>query len=131
MSEVPVKMTVNGQPVEESVEPRVLLIHFLRDKLGLTGPHVGCETSHCGACTVDLDGKSDQVLVEIDAEDESAAVELLSDPTRQIAEGIVLLTSRTEAASVSEVVSTLRDLAGVKDVWSISPVFFVRQPRKF
>ena len=58
MSEVPVKMTVNGQPVEETVEPRVLLIHFLRDKLGLTGPHVGCETSHCGACTVDLDGKS-------------------------------------------------------------------------
>ena len=58
MSEVPVKMTVNGQAVEETVEPRVLLIHFLRDKLGLTGPHVGCETSHCGACTVDLDGKS-------------------------------------------------------------------------
>ena len=58
MSEISVKMTVNGQAVEEMVEPRVLLIHFLRDKLGLTGPHVGCETSHCGACTVDLDGKS-------------------------------------------------------------------------
>jgi len=58
MSEIPVKMTVNGQAVEEMVEPRVLLIHFLRDKLGLTGPHVGCETSHCGACTVDVDGKS-------------------------------------------------------------------------
>ena len=58
MSEVSVKMTVNGQAVEEMVEPRVLLIHFLRDKLGLTGPHVGCETSHCGACTIDLDGKS-------------------------------------------------------------------------
>ncbi len=58
MSKIPVKMTVNGQAVEEVVEPRVLLIHFLRDTLGLTGPHVGCETSHCGACTVDLDGKS-------------------------------------------------------------------------
>jgi len=58
MSKVPVKMTVNGQAIEELVEPRLLLIHFLRDKLGLTGPHVGCETSHCGACTVDLDGKS-------------------------------------------------------------------------
>ena len=58
MSKVPVKMTVNGQAVDEMVEPRVLLIHFLRDKLGLTGPHVGCETSHCGACTIDFDGKS-------------------------------------------------------------------------
>jgi carbon-monoxide dehydrogenase small subunit len=58
MSKIPVKMTVNGQAVEELVEPRVLLIHFLREHLGLTGPHVGCETSHCGACTVDLDGKS-------------------------------------------------------------------------
>jgi aerobic carbon-monoxide dehydrogenase small subunit len=58
MSEISVKMTVNGRAVERSVEPRLLLIHFLRDGLGLTGPHVGCETSHCGACTVDLDGKS-------------------------------------------------------------------------
>ena len=58
MSKIPVKMTVNGAAVEELVEPRLLLIHFLREKLGITGPHVGCETSHCGACTVDLDGKS-------------------------------------------------------------------------
>jgi carbon-monoxide dehydrogenase small subunit len=58
MNKVAVKMTVNGQEVEGRVEPRLLLIHFLRDTLGLTGPHVGCETSHCGACTVDLDGKS-------------------------------------------------------------------------
>ena len=58
MSKIPVKMTVNGVAVEELVEPRMLLIHFLREKLGITGPHVGCETSHCGACTVDLDGKS-------------------------------------------------------------------------
>ncbi len=58
MSEVSVNMTVNGRAVEHSVEPRLLLIHFLRDRLGLAGPHVGCETSHCGACTVDLDGKS-------------------------------------------------------------------------
>ena len=58
MNKVAVKMTVNGQAVEGRIEPRLLLIHFLRDNLGLTGPHVGCETSHCGACTVDLDGKS-------------------------------------------------------------------------
>jgi aerobic carbon-monoxide dehydrogenase small subunit len=44
--------------VEALVEPRTLLIHFLREQLSLTGAHIGCETSHCGACTVDLDGKS-------------------------------------------------------------------------
>jgi carbon-monoxide dehydrogenase small subunit len=58
MAKAHVKMTVNGKPVEELVEPRTLLIHFLREQLNLTGPHVGCDTSHCGACTVDLDGKS-------------------------------------------------------------------------
>jgi carbon-monoxide dehydrogenase small subunit len=51
-------MKVNGKDVEALVEPRTLLIHFLREQLSLTGPHIGCETSHCGACTVDLDGKS-------------------------------------------------------------------------
>ena len=55
---VHLKMTVNGQPVEALVEPRELLIHVLRERLDLRGPHIGCETSHCGACTVDLDGKS-------------------------------------------------------------------------
>jgi aerobic carbon-monoxide dehydrogenase small subunit len=58
MAKSHIKMTVNGRPVEELVEPRTLLIHFLREQLSLTGPHIGCETSHCGACTVDLDGKS-------------------------------------------------------------------------
>jgi len=53
-----VSMQVNGKPVEALVEPRMLLIHFLREQLNLTGPHIGCDTSHCGACTVDLDGKS-------------------------------------------------------------------------
>ncbi len=58
MSKVQVAMTVNGKAVEALVEPRTLLIHFLREELNLTGPHIGCDTSHCGACTVDLDGKS-------------------------------------------------------------------------
>jgi carbon-monoxide dehydrogenase small subunit len=53
-----VSMTVNGKKVEHLVEPRTLLIHFLREQLMLTGQHIGCDTSHCGACTVDLDGKS-------------------------------------------------------------------------
>ena len=53
-----VKMTVNGRAIEALVEPRTLLIHFLREQLELRGAHIGCETSHCGACTVDLDGRS-------------------------------------------------------------------------
>ncbi|MEZ5831334.1 MAG: (2Fe-2S)-binding protein [Dongiaceae bacterium] len=57
-SKVRVAMNVNGRSVSAEVEPRTLLIHFLREHLNLTGPHVGCDTSHCGACTVDLDGKS-------------------------------------------------------------------------
>ena len=58
MSKVTVKMQVNGAEVEASVEPRTLLIHLLREQLHLTGAHIGCDTSHCGACTVDLNGKS-------------------------------------------------------------------------
>jgi aerobic carbon-monoxide dehydrogenase small subunit len=58
MAKIPVAMTVNGRHVQGLAEPRTLLIHFLREDLHLTGPHIGCETSHCGACTVDLDGMS-------------------------------------------------------------------------
>ena len=53
-----VSMTVNGRSVDALVEPRMLLVHFLREQLSLTGSHIGCDTSHCGACTVDLDGRS-------------------------------------------------------------------------
>ena len=58
MAKQHVKMTVNGKEVEALADPRTLLIHFLREDLKITGPHIGCETSHCGACTVDIDGKS-------------------------------------------------------------------------
>jgi carbon-monoxide dehydrogenase small subunit len=58
MAKVQVAMKVNGKAIEALVEPRTLLIHFLREQLGLTGPHIGCDTSHCGACTVDVDSKS-------------------------------------------------------------------------
>jgi len=53
-----VTFKLNGKEVDVAVEPRELLIHTLREKLMHTGPHIGCETSHCGACTVDLDGMS-------------------------------------------------------------------------
>ena len=53
-----VLITVNGKPSTADVEPRLLLVHFLREQLNLTGTHVGCDTSQCGACTVLVDGHS-------------------------------------------------------------------------
>lgn len=58
MGKMHIKLTVNGKPVELLAEPRELLIHVLREELSITGPHIGCETTHCGACTVDIDGRS-------------------------------------------------------------------------
>ena len=58
MAKTQIALKVNGKPVEALVEPRTLLVHFLREQLNLTGPHIGCDTGHCGACTVDLDGRS-------------------------------------------------------------------------
>jgi aerobic carbon-monoxide dehydrogenase small subunit len=58
MAKAQIALTVNGKTIDALVEPRQLLIHFLREDLALTGAHIGCDTSHCGACTVDLDGKS-------------------------------------------------------------------------
>ena len=53
-----ISLTVNGRRVEEDVEPRLLLAQFLREQLGLTGTHIGCDTSSCGACTVHIDGEA-------------------------------------------------------------------------
>jgi carbon-monoxide dehydrogenase small subunit len=58
MAKVPIKVTVNGVEHNEEIEPRLLLVHFLRENLRLTGKHIGCDTSHCGACTVVLDGRA-------------------------------------------------------------------------
>jgi carbon-monoxide dehydrogenase small subunit len=53
-----ISLTVNGKEQRGEVEPRLLLVHYLRDKLGLTGTHIGCDTSQCGACTVIIDGRA-------------------------------------------------------------------------
>jgi len=55
---VPVSITVNGKQYDKMVEPRMLLVYFIREELGLTGTHVGCDTSSCGSCTIHLDGKA-------------------------------------------------------------------------
>ena len=56
MAKVPITVNVNGVEHHEEIEPRLLLVHFLRETLRLTGTHIGCDTSHCGACTVVMDG---------------------------------------------------------------------------
>jgi carbon-monoxide dehydrogenase small subunit len=73
-----VTMTVNGAEVTEDVEPRLLLVHFIRDTLGLTGTHWGCDTSNCGTCVVLMDGepvKSCTVLAAMAAGHEIETVE--------------------------------------------------------
>lgn len=57
MDTIPVTVTINGSERLAAVEPRLLLVHFIRETLGLTGTHIGCDTSSCGACTVLLDGR--------------------------------------------------------------------------
>jgi carbon-monoxide dehydrogenase small subunit len=86
-----VTMTVNGSSVTREVEPRMLLVHFLRDELGLTGTHWGCDTSNCGVCVVHLDGlpvKSCTVLAAMADGHEVGTVEGLEqggelDPVQQ------------------------------------------------
>ena len=58
MAKTQITLKVNNREVEALAEPRMLLIHLLREEIGITGPHIGCDTSHCGACTVDMNGKS-------------------------------------------------------------------------
>jgi carbon-monoxide dehydrogenase small subunit len=67
-------MSVNGQSHEVPVEPRLLLVHYLRDVLGLTGTHVGCDTSNCGACTCLLDGESVKSCTVLAVQAEGAEV---------------------------------------------------------
>ncbi|UGS38121.1 (2Fe-2S)-binding protein [Capillimicrobium parvum] len=86
-----VTMTVNGDEVTREIEPRLLLVHFLRDHLGLTGTHWGCDTSNCGTCTVQMDGepvKSCTVLAAMAGGHEIRTVEDLErdgvlDPVQQ------------------------------------------------
>ena len=71
---VRVTMTVNGEQRTSEVEPRLLLVHYLRDHLGLTGTHVGCDTSNCGACTVHLNGDAVKSCTVLAAQADGAEV---------------------------------------------------------
>ena len=76
-------MTVNGQTTDDDVEPRLLLVHYLREVVGLTGTNVGCDTSSCGACTVLIDGESVKscTVLAVQADGQSIqTIEGLADP---------------------------------------------------
>jgi aerobic carbon-monoxide dehydrogenase small subunit len=72
-----VRMTVNGEAREDTVEPRLLLVHYLRDTLGLTGTHVGCDTTNCGACTVHLNGEAVKSCTVFAVQADGAAVKTI------------------------------------------------------
>ncbi|WP_375553440.1 (2Fe-2S)-binding protein [Roseovarius mucosus] len=72
-----VKMTVNGKPASGQIEGRTLLVEFLRETLGLTGTHVGCDTSQCGACVVHVDGKAVKSCTMFAAEAEGAEIKTI------------------------------------------------------
>jgi carbon-monoxide dehydrogenase small subunit len=71
---VTVSLTVNGKPVSAELDPRTLLVEFLRNELGLTGTHVGCDTGQCGACTVHVDGNAVKSCTILAAQAEGAKV---------------------------------------------------------
>jgi carbon-monoxide dehydrogenase small subunit len=77
MSTLEVRMTVNGEAVAEAIEPRLTLVDFLRETLGLTGSHVGCEHGVCGACTVRLNGAIVRGCLTLAAQCDGAAVETI------------------------------------------------------
>jgi carbon-monoxide dehydrogenase small subunit len=74
LATVPVTVTVNGTERTTEVEPRTLLVYFLRDQLGLTGTHIGCQTGQCGACTVQLDGEAVKSCMVLTVQAEGHAV---------------------------------------------------------
>ena len=77
MSTLDIRLTVNGESIAETVEPRLTLVDFLRETLGLTGSHVGCEHGVCGACTVRLDGEIVRGCLTLAAQCDGATVETI------------------------------------------------------
>jgi carbon-monoxide dehydrogenase small subunit len=71
---LPVKITINGRTFEREVEPRLLLVHFLREVAGFTGTKIGCDTSQCGACTVLVDGLATKSCTRLAVQADGAAI---------------------------------------------------------
>src|SRR5881227_1321424 len=90
--DVAIRLTVNGKPVEANVDPRTLLVQFIRERLNLTGTHVGCDTSQCGACTVHLNGRAVKSCTILAVQANGAEVKTIEgladgDPFRPVQQG--------------------------------------------
>ena len=85
MSTIHISVTVNGEAREADVEPRLLLVHLLRDVFGLTGTHIGCDSSNCGACTVHVNGVSAKsctmLAVQVDGREVKTIEGMADEPT--------------------------------------------------
>jgi aerobic carbon-monoxide dehydrogenase small subunit len=88
---IPIEVVINGKKVKKMVEPRQLLVFFLRDQMRLTGTHIGCDTSSCGACTVHLDGHAVKSCTVLAAQTDGRAVNTIESiettPMRVVQEG--------------------------------------------
>ena len=80
---VPIKVTVNGVQHEAVVEPRTLLVYFLREQLNLTGAHVGCDTSQCGACTIQMNGRAVKSCTILAVQDNGAEITTVEGLARE------------------------------------------------
>src|SRR5205807_7634842 len=88
-----VTIHINGQAHRHSVEPRLLLVHFLREVAGLTGTHIGCETSLCGACTVLLDGRAAKSCTVLAVQADGCAVTTVEGLARKDKDNAALLSA--------------------------------------
>jgi aerobic-type carbon monoxide dehydrogenase small subunit (CoxS/CutS family) len=98
---IPIQLIVNGESVSRTVEPRILLSDFIRQELGLTGTHVGCEHGVCGACTVLVDGRTARSCLMFAAQADGATIETV--------EGLA-----TESSSLSVVQEAFREAHGLQ-----------------
>ena len=101
MAGIPIQLIMNGEPVSRTVEPRILLSDFIRQELGLTGTHVGCEHGVCGACTVLVDGRTARSCLMFAAQADGATVETV--------EGLA-----AESSSLSVVQEAFREAHGLQ-----------------
>ena len=108
-----VSLTVNGKRYQHDVEPRTLLVHHLRDTLGLTGTHIGCDTSQCGACTIVVNGEVVKSCTVFAVQADGASITLL------IADGV--LGSRTGSLTVEATFFTGSRIGMKSVLFSVAP----------
>ena len=103
-----VELVVNGEPRSLDVEPRTLLVHALRDGLGLTGTHVGCDTSQCGACTVLVDGRAVKSCTMLALQAEGAEVTTIEGLSRRATASCTRSSARSSSTTGSSAASARR-----------------------